>query len=212
MNTTSHVLSIPSSPLHDRPIPRVLFLSLLAIGANGSFCLFLDHMVGVEGAAMHLARLGPALVLAAVLRLRLDTAAPNKGQVSSGRLWGGLVLTWAATYTAGLWAINALNLIEALPVFFVLGALGALMTGWVIKPAVPGLLRNNTLLLLVMGGAIAGALGGGAFMVLTQQPLIDALSPVAGAFLLNSVLFLPWTLALMAILARSMSGFRAMQE
>lgn len=186
-----------------RPMPRALLLGVLAVGVDGTFCLFLDYMVGVEGAALHLARLGPALVLAALFHFWLSTSAHNPGHLSSMRLWGGVTLTWALAYALGLWASTTLGAMGTLLALFALGGLGALAVAWTIAPAIPGILRGARPLWLIASGASLGAAGGSAFLALADGVVIHQFSPITAAFLFNGALFLPWTLALMVIVVRS---------
>lgn len=201
-NAFSSPAAYPGTPGY-WSMPHALALTFIAIGVDGSFCLFFDYLIGIEGGAMHAARLGPALVLAALICLWLGNSSRNPKRLSVFRLWGGLILTWAAAYTAGLWASTTLGPAEILGVLFVAGALGALATAWIIAPAIPSIFRGGQPLWLMASGGTAGMLGGGAFLALAQGSLIHQLSPGVSAFLLNAVLFLPWTLALAVIVFRS---------
>lgn len=124
-----------------------LGLAALAVVGDGSFCLMLDLMFGLEGAALHLSRLGPGLVFGLVLLLWARASG-----VRLSRVWtlAGSVLVWACTYTLGLGAAFG-SLAGSFILLAMAGGAGALMVAGLV--AVPAGLRESWPVLLALVGA-----------------------------------------------------------
>lgn len=183
-----------------RPVAMALLMAALAVGADGSFCLMVDHYFGVEGGLQHLLRLGPALVLGGLMSVWLQH---RRLPMPGWPLWVAVLGTWGLAYgaTVGLqtsWVLATL-------VAGVFGALAAIVLGRVLAPVLPALCQRSFRTILVLAGGSTGLVGATLFLSPALIQMAAEWHPLVRAFWFNGVLFFPWTLAFFLILERARS-------